>query len=127
MRPITITIGDLVLTAELNETQTATAIWQALPLDAAASVWGDEIYFGVPLALGTEAGQATVTLGDLGYWEPGQAFCIFYGATPVSRGNEIRPYSPVTVFGRIVGDATRLRGTRAGTMVHVKRATKESL
>jgi hypothetical protein len=107
--------------AELNETRTATAIWEALPLTATASVWGDEIYFSVPLALGTEQGQATVELGDLGYWEPGSAFCIFYGPTPASRGDEIRPYSPVTVFGRLRGDATAFRGTTGGAPVRVER------
>src|SRR6185503_19240357 len=104
MRAIRSTIGEVTVEADLNETRTATAIWEALPLAASASVWGDEIYFGIPLALGTERGQEMVALGDLGYWEPGSAFCVFYGRTPVSRGDEIRPYSAVTVFGRARGD-----------------------
>lgn len=121
MRAIRIIVGERVLEAELNGTRTAAAIWEALPLTAAASLWGDEIYFSIPLALGTEQGQATVESGDLGYWEPGSAFCIFYGRTPASRGDEIRPYSPVTVFGSLRGDATGLRGTRAGESVRVER------
>jgi hypothetical protein len=97
MRAIRITVGQVTVEADLNETRTATAIWEALPLTASASVWGDEIYFGIPLALGTERGQETVALGDLGYWEPGSAFCVFYGHTGQS-GDEIRPYSAVTVL-----------------------------
>src|SRR5262245_10216707 len=117
MRTIRITVGSVVVEADLNETRTADAVWEGLPLTATASVWGDEVYFAIPLALGTERGQATVALGDLGYWEPGSAFCIFYGRTPMSRGDEIRPASPVTVFGRVRGDATLLRGSRAGAAV----------
>jgi hypothetical protein len=121
MRAIRITVGTTTAEAELNETRTADAIWEALPLEATANIWGDEIYFGIPLALGTEQGQATVELGELGYWEPGSAFCIFYGRTPVSQGDEIRPYSPVTVFGRLRGDATVFKGTRDGERVRVER------
>jgi hypothetical protein len=119
MRAIQITVGATTATADLNDSETARAIWAALPLTATASVWGDEIYFSTPLALGTEHGQETVALGDLGYWEPGSAICIFYGRTPVSRGDEIRPASPVTVFGRLRGDATVFRGTRAGVPVQI--------
>jgi hypothetical protein len=121
MRAIRITVGDVTAEAELNETRTADGVWAALPLAASASVWGDEIYFGIPAALGTERGQETVALGDLGYWEPGSAFCIFYGRTPVSRGDEIRPYSPVTVFGRMRGDPLVWRGTRGGASVRIER------
>ena len=66
-----------------------------------------------------EDAERWVALGDLGYWEPGSALCIFYGRTPVSRGDEIRPYSPVTVFGRLRGDATVFRGTRSGAPVQI--------
>jgi hypothetical protein len=125
MRAIRITVGGVTAEADLNETRTAAAIWEALPLAASASVWGDEIYFGIPLALGTERGQETVALGDLGYWEPGSAFCIFYGRTPASRGDEIRPYSPVTVFGRLRGDARVFRGTRGGAPVRIERLAGE--
>ena len=122
MRAIRITVGERTVEAELNDTRTAAAIWEALPLSAAASVWGDEIYFSIPPALGTEQGQATVALGDLGYWEPGSAFCIFWGPTPASHGDEIRPYSPVTVFGRLAGDPRAFDGFTSGTPVRVERA-----
>jgi hypothetical protein len=63
-----------------------------------------------------------VDLGDLAYWPPGSAFCIFFGPTPMSRGSEIRPASPVNVFGRLRGDGRILRQVRSGTMVKVERA-----
>jgi hypothetical protein len=107
--------------AELNETRTAAAIWEALPIEAGGNTWGDEIYFAIPVRLETERGQETVEVGDLGYWEPGNALCIFYGPTPASRGDEIRPASPVTVFGRCLDDATVFRAARSGDRVRIRR------
>ena len=84
MHKIRITAGQDTASAVLNETHTAEAIWEALPIEARANTWGDEIYFSIPVKLDTERGQATVELGDLGYWAPGTAFCIFFGPTPMS-------------------------------------------
>lgn len=118
-RRVCITAGEVEATAELNSTATAEAIWQALPIKGHASLWGDEIYFSIPLSLQLEAGQRVVSMGDLGYWPEGAAFCIFFGPTPVSQGNEIRPASPVTVFGKIMGDATILKKVATGTEITV--------
>lgn len=122
LRRLEITAGELTVTAELNETQTAQAIWDALPIEGAANTWGDEIYFSIPLALEMEAGQHVVELGDLGYWPPGKALCIFFGPTPASKGEEIRPASAVTVFGSVVGDATVLKAVADGAPVKVRRS-----
>lgn len=91
--------GDSV-PAELNDSDTALAIVEALPIEAGFNTWGDEIYFSIPVSAGLEHGQAVVKAGDIGYWPPGNAFCIFYGATPGSTADEIRPASPVTIIGR---------------------------
>jgi len=123
-RRIVITAGEVTAEAELNDTRTAEAIWQALPLRARANTWGEEIYFSIPVKLETERGQEVVEKGDLGYWAPGAAFCIFFGPTPASRGDEIRPASAVTVFGRIVGEATVFRKVKGGTEVIIE--AKES-
>ena len=119
---IRITAGDVQQTATLDDTRTAQQIWDALPFDVSGSRWGDEIYFSIPVDCGTERGQPTVEAGDLGYWEPGSAFCIFWGPTPASRGDEIRPANPVTVFGRLDGDPKAFDGFRSGTRVRVERA-----
>ena len=121
-RDITIQAGSVRVRATLNETRTATAIWEALPIVARGNTWGDEIYFGIPVQEPTERGQETVELGDLGYWEPGSAFCIFFGPTPMSRGDEIRPASPVTVVGRCLDDATAFKRVRSGETVRIERA-----
>jgi hypothetical protein len=106
--------------AELNNTRTAQAIWQALPIKGRVSLWGDEIYFSIPVNLQLEDGQEVVSIGDLGYWPDGNAFCIFFGRTPASQGDEIRPASPVTVFGRVIGDATIFKRVTAGTRITVR-------
>jgi hypothetical protein len=120
-RTIRITAGQVSAEASLDASATATAVWDALPIEARAETWGDEIYFGIGLALGEEAPKAVVEMGDLGYWPPGQAFCIFFGRTPASQGDEIRPASPVNVLGRLTGDATIFKKVRAGTRVRVER------
>lgn len=117
---IRITAGEVEAEAELNNTRTAHEVWQALPVKGRVSLWGDEIYFAIPLSPQLEAGQEVVNAGDLGYWPDGNAFCIFFGPTPASRGDEVRPASPVTVFGKVIGDATVFRKVAAGTRIAIK-------
>jgi uncharacterized protein len=118
---IRIRAGDVTATATLDDSGTATAIWAALPITARASTWGDEIYFPIPVRGEAEDGKETVDLGDLGYWPPGTAFCIFFGPTPASQGDECRPASPVNVFGHVDGDPTAFKAIRAGTRVRLER------
>ncbi|HEV8441232.1 MAG TPA: cyclophilin-like fold protein [Methylomirabilota bacterium] len=121
-RRVRITAGSVSREALLNGSVTAQAVWDALPLAVPADTWGDEIYFAIPVKAKPESPRETVEMGDLGYWPPGSAFCIFFGPTPASRGAEIRPASPVDVFGRIVGDPAVFKKVRAGTVVRVERA-----
>ena len=120
-RTIRVTAGDVTTTATLDTSKTADAIWKALPVEAKASTWGDEIYFDIGVAVEAESPKETVAMGDLGYWPPGSAFCIFFGRTPASTGDEIRPASAVNVFGRVDGDPTLFRKVRAGTQVRLER------
>ena len=121
-RAIRITAGTVSAEAQLNDSRTARAIWEALPIEAKAQTWGDEIYFGIPVKAKAENARAVVEMGDLAYWPPGSAFCIFYGPTPASQGDEIRPASPVNVFGRVLGDPTVFKPVRSGATVLVERA-----
>lgn len=103
-RPITIAAGKVRVVAELNDTATARAIAEALPIQARANRWGGEIYFSIPVEVGIEAGaREVVQAGEIGYWPPGRAFCIFFGRTPASEGDEIRAASAVNIVGRIEG------------------------
>ena len=120
-KKIKITAGELEAKAELNDTGTAKAIWETLPLQGHVSLWGDEIYFSIPLSLELETGQELVSTGDLGYWPTGNAFCIFFGPTPISRSGEIRAASQVTVFGKIIGDATVFKKISVATEINISR------
>ena len=119
-KKILIRAGAIEAEAELNDTGTAQAIWETLPIKGHVHLWGDEIYLSIPLSLELEAGQELVNMGELGYWPEGNAFCIFFGPTPVSRGDEIRPASPVTVFGKVIGDATVFKKVAAGTEITIR-------
>ena len=117
-----ITAGEATATATLDGSKTADTIWQALPIEAKASTWGDEIYFDIGVAIKAESPKDVVGMGDLGYWPPGSAFCIFFGRTPASTGDEIRPASAVNVFGRVQGDPKVFKKVRAGAQVRLERA-----
>ena len=120
MKKIKITAGDVVMEAEVKEDNFGDALLRILPLQASANTWGEEIYFAIPMEAGTEGElQETVELGDLGFWPPGKAFCIFFGATPMSSAGEIRPASAVYVFGKLVGDPKEFLKVRDGETVRI--------
>ncbi len=123
MRKIKITAGDVSALGTLNESSTAETIWQALPIEAAANTWGDEIYFGIPVTHDQDSDASDlVDMGSLAYWPPGKAFCIFFGPTPASRGDEIRAASAVNIFGSIDGDATVFKRVPSGETVRIEQA-----
>jgi len=117
---IVITAGEMTAEAVLNDTPTAKAVWQALPITGKANTWGDEIYFAIPVKKDLEpTAKDLVEKGDLGYWPPGRAFCIFFGPTPASTGTEIRPASAVNLIGRIKGDATLFKKVKEGARIKI--------
>jgi hypothetical protein len=122
-RAIRITAGTVQAEAVLNESPTATKVWEALPIEARANTWGDEIYFSIPVEAREEQGaREVVAVGELGYWAPGTAFCIFFGRTPASTDDRPRAASAVNIIGQVQGDATVFRGVRAGAKVRLERA-----
>ena len=121
-RKIAVTAGSVLVAATLNDSSTAEALWNALPLEASANTWGDEIYFRIAVNADEEDGASDVVdMGALAYWPPGQALCLFFGRTPASRGDEIRAASAVNVIGSIEGDATVLKQVKSGARVSVER------
>ena len=104
-KKIRIQTGELKAEAELNDSKTAQLIWEALPIEGKINLWGEEIYFSIPVKTGAEQGaREVVSSGELGYWPPGHAFCIFFGPTPASRGDEIRAASAVNIIGKVLSD-----------------------
>jgi hypothetical protein len=123
MTQIVIEAGSVSMEAELNDGPTAQQIGEALPIEGRANIWGDEIYFEIPVVATQERdARAQVEVGELGYWPVGHAFCIFFGPTPVSIDERPRAYSPVNILGRISGDATQFRAVRDGAVVRLSRA-----
>lgn len=115
---IKIVSGDVSAVAELKNTQTANEIYDALPIEASANRWGDEIYFPIPLNVDAEQGaKEVVDAGDVAYWPEGSCFCIFWGKTPASKGNEIRAASKVNIFGKVMGDAKIFGKVKNGDLI----------
>ena len=122
-KKIRILVSDLKVEAELNESKTAQLIWEALPMEAKASLWGEEIYFAIPVKTRLEKGSREVVLaGELGYWPTGHAFCIFYGPTPASRGDEIRAASAVNVIGKVLSDPKIFLKVKEGAKIILEKA-----
>lgn len=120
-RKITITAGKVSLPATLNDTPSARAVGKALPIEARVNRWGEEIYFEIPVQLDeSNAARAEMQVGELAYWAPGSAFCIFFGRTPVSEGLEPRAASPVNPLGKVDGDATAFKAIRSGEKIRIE-------
>ena len=121
-RQIEISAGDVIVTAVLNDSDTADELSAALPITARAQTWGDEIYFSIPVSVEEAAdSQETVEMGAVAFWPPGSALCLFWGPTPMSAPGEIRPASAVNVMGLLDGAPTVLGGVADGTEVVVAR------
>jgi hypothetical protein len=122
-RRIIIEAGDIKGEAILGESVAANAIWDSLPMESTCNTWGHEVYFDISTSLAQdETAREVVDMGDVGYWPPGTALCIFFGPTPASRGHEIRAASAVNIVGKIVGDPRIFKQVPSGTKVEVKRA-----
>jgi hypothetical protein len=118
---ITSSTGTVKATLSEENLETTKAIYQALPITGSVNLWGDEIYFSIPVEAPSENTKSVVELRDLAYWPPGNAFCIFFGPTPMSRGDEIRPASAVNVFGRIDGDPKVFKRVRNGEEIKIEK------
>ena len=121
MKKIKITCGVIELTADLYDTPTAKKIYSQLPITGRTMRWGDEVYFSIPVDAEEEQNARDVLEpGELGFWPVGNAFCIFWGPTPASSGDEPRAASAVNVFGRIIGDASVLGAVSGGNEIHIE-------
>jgi hypothetical protein len=118
---IRITAGDRSVSAELNDSPTAAAVLAALPITASGNRWGDEIYFAIPVTeKGAPDARADMEVGELAYWPPGSAFCIFFGQTPASKTDKPRAASPVNPIGRVLDDVEPLKTVPDGAPVRIE-------
>ena len=124
MRKILITINNLSVSAELNDSVSANKIWGVLPLSGSANVWGDEIYFEIPVSLKEVSdAQQEVDVGTLAYWPPGSALCVFFGKTPASTSDKPKAYSPVNILGSVDGDSKIFKIVKAGDQIVIDKET----
>jgi hypothetical protein len=122
MRRMIIAFDRVAITVALRKTPTADALWDALPFEAEARTWGDEVYFDTPVSVEREAdARAIMQAGEIAFWTDGDAIAIGFGPTPVSRGDEIRLASPANVFATTDDDVTALKAVRAGERVRLSR------
>ena len=119
MTQIKIEFENISIDAVLNDSETANKIKKILPISNSVNTWGDEIYFSIGVNDDENDSKEVVELGDLGYWPPGNAFCLFFGLTPASEGDKIMPASPVNVIGKILGDLEILKSIKNGDKVSI--------
>jgi hypothetical protein len=115
-------VGEVFAELTNENPLTVDAISSKLPIEGKANIWGDEIYFSIPVEVGAENQSDVVQLGDIAYWPPGNALCIFFGPTSASWDEEIRPASPVNVIGRIVDDLRIFNLVSGGDRIRLDRA-----
>ncbi len=121
MDMLEISAGGVTLQAQLYENETARRIYASLPILSSVNRWGDEIYFSIPVELElADDARTEMKLGELAYWPPGKAMCIFWGPTPASLAGEPRAASDVNPFGQILGDASVLDALRSGADIRVR-------
>jgi hypothetical protein len=121
MKKITIKTEKSEIQAELNQSKTAELIWNKLPLEGKSNLWGDEIYFEVPIKTELENGRDIINKGEIGYWPLGNAVCLFFGPTPASQGEEIRAASPVSIIGNITDKLEVLKEVKSGEKIRLEK------
>jgi hypothetical protein len=107
---IVISVRDRRLAGELNDSMSAKELAAALPHTVRMSRWGDEYYGSLPLGISEdETAREAVEIGEIAYWPPGKALCVFFGPTPASVDERPRAASPVVPLGRITGGVEALK------------------
>ncbi|MBR9701778.1 hypothetical protein GOV13_02555 [Candidatus Pacearchaeota archaeon] len=119
---VKITAGSVEILAELLDNETGKTVFSKLPISSTASTWGDEIYFKIPVHVELDSSaKEVVSKGDLGFWPSGDCFCIFFGPTPNSKGDEIRPASAVNVFGNVTSNLGELKKVKEGENITIEK------
>jgi hypothetical protein len=102
--------GEIV---RIRSPRTADAILRGLPLEGMSALWQEEVYFDIPIKMGSEKSSSTVEQGDLAYWPMGSAFCIFWGET--------QPYSPVNIIGKVNKNLELFKKVKSGTKIIIEK------
>ena len=120
-KKIQITTQNITVEAELLDRPESDNFYSSLPLSGRVNTWGLEIYFSIDYSMELQEGASEiVNLGDIAYWPPGSAFCIFFGPTPASIGDEIRAASEVNLLGKIIGDPLVFKSVPSGIDITIE-------
>ncbi|HOK56563.1 MAG TPA: cyclophilin-like fold protein [bacterium] len=106
---------------EIFETELGKKIIDALPFSSKARLWGKEIYFEIPVSSEIKNPKNEVEKGDIGYWPDGKCMCLFFGPTPISKGDKIIPASSVEIIGKIKSDLKILENVKSGEKIKVEK------
>ena len=120
---IRISASGATLDVVLKDTPTANALLAAVPFEARAQTWGEEVYFTTPVSAKLEAdAKQVVEPGTVCFWTEGYALALPYGRTPISTDERPKLASRCNVVGRIEGNARDLAKVRSGEKVTVSKA-----
>tara|TARA_B110001454_G_scaffold59332_1_gene58047 strand:- start:215 stop:586 length:372 start_codon:yes stop_codon:yes gene_type:complete len=121
MREIIFDFRDFLIEGILNDSPTSNLFYDSLPISGESQIWGEEIYFSTQIKVqNDEWAKETVELGDIAFWPPGNALCLFFGSTPISAPNEIRPASATNIMGKLKGDLELLKNVKSGDNITVR-------
>jgi len=119
---VRITAGKVSLEAELRDTPTTRLLIEALPFDAQAQTWGDEVYFSTPVSAKLEPdARQVVEPGTVCFWTEGNALALPFGRTPISTDERPKLASRCNVLGQL-HDFSGLKAIRSGQKIRVERA-----
>lgn len=122
MPKIKIIIDGQTIMAELYETDCAMKIYNNLPIQSQINEWGDEFYFSIELKMPLDSTATTsVKAGDIGYWPPGDALAVFFGKTPLSKGDDPVAASEVNIVGRLLDDPSILKKLKGSKQIKIEK------
>ena len=120
LQKIQINLSNITFYGYLEINDFTKKIMSKFPLESDIQFWGDEIYFPISIYENpSENLREIVNKGDIAYWPPGNAFCIFWGPTPMSKEDEIRPASPVKVIGYMDSDSSDFSQFNNGEKINI--------
>jgi hypothetical protein len=89
--------------------KTFKAIFNNLPVEVSINKWGEELYTDRTTITVEQEDNAKTEVNelDVAYWPEGNALCLFYGPTPISKNGKILAYSPVNIIGKILDSSNK--------------------
>ncbi len=119
---VRIIINDKEIKAEFFDTECAKKIYNSLPIESNINEWGDEFYFSIGVSMPLDSTATTnVKVGDIGYWPPGEALAIFFGKTPLSKGEDPVPASEVNIVGKILDNPMLLKSLKGARKIRIEK------